>query len=202
MVKSLPIGCGQRRAGRTPFPTRPKSSSFAENAEGVNTPQSIYRICNLCSEFSTKCGGFLHQMCSKKPPPSAIAEFFLSSANAEVFWAKKIIISSGIRTQIRRFARHRFTHYSTVLSMALEGCNNIYKPKRNFFSSYKKNYKISCVGNTIVRNWLNFGYPVISSFDKNSQKRLRQNVQNAELISSAFPPHFRHFEKYKKLRGI
>ena len=42
----------------SPTPTNRNLSSFANNAEGVNPPQSVYRICNLCSEFSKKCGGF------------------------------------------------------------------------------------------------------------------------------------------------
>ncbi len=40
------------------FPTNRNFSSFADNAEGVNPPHSVYRICNLCSDFSKKCGGF------------------------------------------------------------------------------------------------------------------------------------------------
>ena len=135
-------------------------------------------------------------MCPQKTPPSANAEFLFAFRKCGGFFEqKKNIVSIGIRTWVHRFARHRVTHYSTVLSLAWEGCNNIYKPKRIFFSSYKKNYKISYVGNTIARNWLNFGDPLTSSFDKNSQKCLRQNVQNAELFFPAFPPHFRHFEK-------
>ncbi len=57
-------------------PTTPNSSSFAQNAEGVNPPQSVYPICNLCSEFSQKCGGFL----AKK---SSVFRICGISANAE-----------------------------------------------------------------------------------------------------------------------
>ncbi len=31
--------------------TNPKLSSFADNAEGVDPPQSVYPICNLFSDF-------------------------------------------------------------------------------------------------------------------------------------------------------
>ncbi len=44
-----------------PYPTNRNSSSCAKNAEGVNPLYSVYSICNLCSTFLEKSGGFFAQ---------------------------------------------------------------------------------------------------------------------------------------------
>ncbi len=47
--------------------TNRNSSSFAENAEGVNPPHSVYRICNLCYDYFKKCGAFLGKKIFRLP---------------------------------------------------------------------------------------------------------------------------------------
>ncbi len=119
-------------------PTRPNSSPFAKNTELVNPPESVYRICNLCSDYSTKCGGIFGTNLLQKTPPSANAEFFLSSANAE-FWGgakkEKKIVSSWARTRFLKLARHRSTHYSTPPFIPIEVFYRLYIQKQYFFSS-------------------------------------------------------------------
>ena len=120
------------------YPTRPNSSPFAKNTELVNPPESVYRICNLCSDYSTKCGGIFGTNLLQKTPPSANAEFFLSSANAE-FWGgakkEKKIVSSWARTRFLKLARHRSTHYSTPPFIPIEVFYRLYIQKQYFFSS-------------------------------------------------------------------
>ena len=65
------------------FSTNRKSSPFADNAEPVNPPQSIYRICNLCSDFSKKCGGFSNS----------------NSANTLISRRKKAPQKSSVKTE-------------------------------------------------------------------------------------------------------
>ena len=85
-------------------------------------------------------------------------------------------VISRTRTRDLKLAVRRLTHYSTLPSLYNEGCNSVYKNTKNFFSRYRNFYKIRFVGNTNEKNWVNFGGPVTSSFDKSCQKLLRQIV--------------------------
>ncbi len=68
------------------YSTNRNSSLFAKNAEGVDPPQSIYLICNLCRDFSKKCGAFFGK---KNFAFRKCGRFFHPSANAEDFEEKK-----------------------------------------------------------------------------------------------------------------
>ena len=119
---------------------------------------------------------------------------FLSSANAEDKKHKKNNVgSTAARTRALTFAVHCSNHYSIPTSLESRLKIAYIKKNSKYFFRVKKNYKITFVGIPDKILWANFGDPVTSSFDKNSQKRLRQNVQNAELIFSRFYSAFQPF---------
>ncbi len=92
-------------------PTNRNLSSFVNNAERVNPPHSIYRIWNLCSSLSKKCGGIF----GKKAPPSSNVEDW------KIFKKTKTKVgSSGIRTRDLSLTVHCSTHYSIPPHLIIE----------------------------------------------------------------------------------
>ncbi len=114
--------------------TNRNSSPFAENAEGVNPPQSVYRICNLCSTFFGKKRRFFlpkksRLFCQKSPPPSANAE--------DLKKLKNIIGSRRIRTWEISLTVHRSTHYS-IPPFLITDLRIMYIKKLDYFFKLEK----------------------------------------------------------------
>ncbi len=101
------------------IPTRRKSSSFAEEAEGVNPPQSVYRICYLCSDFFLKNRVFFGK------EQLRILSIFFSSAIAEDLSKKKNKTKKarhqwGSNTGPHYYRTKRSTHSAKLHSLILE----------------------------------------------------------------------------------
>ena len=106
-------------------------SSFAKNAEGVNPPHSIYRICNLCSTLSTKCGAFSAKKIFRLPHLRKVEDFGKKKQ-------KKKIGSGGTRTRALSFTVRCSTHYSIPRSLDIEAKIAYMKKKSNLFFELEK----------------------------------------------------------------
>ena len=109
-------------------------SSFAENAEGVNPPHSVYRICNLCYDFFKKCGAFLGKKIFRLPQMRKILPKSKILSLPQMRKTKK-------KKRQQSDSNPRFQNYSPPLYPLLypaftgqcsQNCVYIYKLKKNF----------------------------------------------------------------------
>ncbi len=123
----------------------------------VNVTQNAELFCPQKTSVFRKCGVFcLPQMRKMKKKTKK---------------KNKQNVGSTARTRDLNFAVHRSNHYSIPPSLERKLKLAYIKKLKIFFSSQKKNYKITFVGITDEILWAKFGDPVTSIFVKNSQKR-------------------------------
>ena len=132
--------------------------------------QSVYRICNLCSTFTTKCGASFGKKIFRLPQMRKIFLQILILPQMRKILKKTKNGSSGIRTRDLSFTVHHSTTTLSRFDWLLQSKLCVWKNSKYFFLSWRKVNKIF-LGSIDARNLVNFGHPVTGNFVKNSQKR-------------------------------
>ncbi len=111
------------------------SSLFAKNAEGLKPPQSVYRICNLCSTFLKKSGGFLPKKIFRLPHLRSLGRLRKCGGEKK---SNKIMAAVGFEPGISAW---QSTALPTTLSHTLwtmSSKERIYIKTRNIFFKLDK----------------------------------------------------------------